>query len=324
MTPGAAGRRLQDLGGGCHAWLRPPGCWGFANSGLIVNGGQGLVVDTQNDMPMARALHSAIQSMPHAPGVDMVVNTHGDGDHWNGNLLFDGATIIASEATLEDIRGHWLDPSKIDAYAQGDTAFAEFMRWRRDVFNYEGWRPVHPNQTYTEQLRLDVGNIQVELHEFGPAHTSGDTIVWVPDAGVLYSGDLVFTASTPIMWGGPLSRCVEACDRILALEPHTIVPGHGPIIGPEGIAPIRDYLTFVIEYAKTAYQQGKSPREAYDELDLTPWRSWPHLSRTYQNINLIYRELDPQNFKGDVRDTLNVVYGEDRGDWRGLPATSAG
>jgi glyoxylase-like metal-dependent hydrolase (beta-lactamase superfamily II) len=293
-----------------------PGCWGFANSGVVVSGESALVVDTQNDMPMARAFRDAIHSVPGDPSVNLVVNTHGDGDHWNGNVLFSDAEIISSQATLNDIRGHWLDPSKIDAYAQGDTAFAEFMRWRQAVFNYDGWAPVHPARTYEGELRLNVGDAAVELRQLGPAHTSGDTIAWVPHAGVLYSGDLLFTASTPIMWAGPLSRCIEACDGIMAMEPRVIVPGHGPVIDASGVRAVREYLAFVIDYATEAHHAGKSPLQAYGQLDLSRFADWPHTSRTYQNIRLVYRELEPQRYDTDVRATLEVVYGDDRGSWR--------
>jgi glyoxylase-like metal-dependent hydrolase (beta-lactamase superfamily II) len=307
---------LKDLGDGCYAWIETPGCWGFANSGVVVDGGDALVVDTQNDMPMARAFRGAIDALRGRPPVSLVVNTHGDGDHWNGNILFSEAEIISSEATLNDIRGHWLDPSKIDAYAIGDTAFAEFMRWRQAVFNYDGWAPVHPTRTYQGELRLQVGDAIVELLQLGPAHTAGDTVAWVPHAGVLYSGDLLFTASTPIMWAGPLSRCVEACDTITALEPRVIVPGHGPVIGPSGVRAVREYLTFVVDYATQAHRAGQTPLEAYQQLNLGRYADWPHASRTYQNIRLVYRELEPSRYEADVRTTLEVVYGDDRGDWR--------
>ncbi|WP_166459496.1 MBL fold metallo-hydrolase [Amycolatopsis pithecellobii] len=311
-------RGLQDLGDGCHAWLEPPGCWGFANSGLVVDGGQALLVDTQNDMRMAQDLRAAIDGLVGRPVVDQVVNTHGDGDHWNGNVLFSDATIIASEPTLADIRGHWLDPSKIDDYAIGDNAFAEFMRWRQCVFDYTGWRPVHPNQTYAGELALSVGHREVELSELGPAHTSGDTIAWVPHAGVLFSGDLLFTASTPIMWAGPLSNCLDVCDRILALEPRVIVPGHGPLIDAAGVRPVREYLAHVQGFAVESYHAGRSPAEAYQAIDLARYADWPHLSRTYQNIRLVYRELDPERFTADVRETLDLVYGDDHGSWRAI------
>jgi cyclase len=316
VTSRAGTGRLEDLGDGCYAWIELPGCWGFANSGVVVNGGGALVVDTQNDMPMARAFRDAVDSLPGGPSVSTVVNTHGDGDHWNGNILFSGAEIISSEATLNDIRGHWLDPSKIDAYAEGDTAFAEFMRWRQAVFDYDGWAPVHPTRTYEGELRVHVGDTAVELRQLGPAHTSGDTIAWVPHAGVLYSGDLLFTASTPIMWAGPLRRCIEACDQITAMEPRVVVPGHGPIIDASRVRAVRDYLAFVIDYATEAHRAGKSPLEAYQQLDLSRYAHWPHTSRTYQNIRVVYRELEPQRYDADVRATLEVVYGDDRGDWR--------
>ncbi len=66
---------------------------------------------------------------------------------------------------------------------------------------------------------LEVGGRRVELIEVGPAHTPGDAIVWVPDARVVFSGDIVFSGVTPIMWAGPASNWIAALERIAALEP---------------------------------------------------------------------------------------------------------
>ena len=79
------------------------------------------------------------------------------------------------------------------------------------------------------QLDADVGGRRVELIELGPAHTAGDAIAYVPDADAVFTGDILFIEGTPIVWAGPVSNWIAACDLIIDLGARTIVPGHGPV-----------------------------------------------------------------------------------------------
>ncbi len=314
-TKRAYGRGLVDLGGGCHAWLEPPGSWGLANSGIVVGSGEAMVVDTQNDVPMALALKAAAHAVAGRSEVTTVVNTHSDGDHWNGNMMFEGARIIASAATLAEMKNTWLDPARLSDLAIGDSAFDRFIIWRTNVFDYQGWRAVYPTETFSGAKAVAVGGIEVNLIQVGPAHTSGDTIVFVPSAGVVYAGDILFTGSTPIVWAGPISRCIAACKRILAFGALKIVPGHGPITDAAGVHTVLDYFEFVLDYATHQFEAGKSPKEAYAEIDLGAFSALPHASRVYQNIRVVYNERDPSRFPATVRETLDVVLNDDVGGW---------
>src|SRR5690606_31948709 len=113
-----------------------------------------------------------------------------------------------------------------------------------------------PDRTFTGEESIDVGGREVRLIQVGPAHTAGDTIVHVPDARVLYAGDILFVGGTPIAWAGPIERWVAALDRILDMDVRVIVPGHGPISGKEEVRAMRDYLTFVEREARKRYEDG--------------------------------------------------------------------
>lgn len=308
-------RGLHDLGDGCHAWLEPPGSWGFANSGVVVGDSDVLVVDTQNDLPMAAALRTAVDEVAAGRPVTAVVNTHSDGDHWNGNLLYEGARIIASQATADEMADMWLDPARLSEMANTATAFGRFLTWRTEAFDYDGWRPVHPTETFSGTMSLSVGDRAVELIEVGPAHTRGDVVVHVPSAGVVYAGDVLFTDSTPIVWAGPLSRSIAACDRITACEPRIVVPGHGPLVDATGVDDVRRYLEFVLDYATAQYKAGRPPAEAYAGIDLGEFAGWRHASRAYQNIHTVYRELDPDGYPAAPQLSLETVLADDDGDW---------
>lgn len=306
---------LADLGGGCWAWLEPPGSWGLANSGIVVGSDNVLVVDTQNDLRLARLLQAGVHEVAGGAPVRTVVNTHGDSDHWSGNLLFEGARIISSAATLDEMTHMWLDQSTLAELADADTAFARWVRWRTEVFDYDGWRPVHPTETFSGRRTIEAAGRKVDLIEVGPAHTAGDVIVHLPDDGVVYAGDIVFAASTPMVWAGPLSRVIAACDLILELQPRVVVPGHGPIVDASGVTVVRDHLSFVLEHADGQYRAGRSPEQAYAAIRSGPYSSWPHASRAYQSIRARYTELDPQRFPPDRRRVMEIVLGDDDGDW---------
>ena len=308
-------RGLHDLGVGCHVWYEPPGGWGYSNSGVVLGEGEALVVDTQNDMKLGRDLRSAVDAVASERRVSFVVNTHSDGDHWNGNLLYPDARIIASEATVEEMRNMWLEPDRMADLADRETAFGRFIAWRIATFDFEQWQPVLPTESYSGRQVLDVGGREVELIEVGPAHTQGDTIVHVPSAGVVYAGDVLFTGSTPIVWAGPISGCLAALDTIIACDPRVIIAGHGRAVTPAELGVVRDYFELVSDHAATCFRAGKSVDAAYDSLDLGTFADWPHASRAYQNLVTAYRDLDPRIPVTPPPEALEMVLLGDDGDW---------
>jgi cyclase len=308
-------RGLQDLGGGCHAWLEPPGSWGLSNSGIVVGKGESLVIDTQNDVPMAMALRAAAVAVAGQSEVSTVVNTHADGDHWNGNMMFDDARIIASAQTLEEMLDRRLDPAHLADLITGDSVFDRFVKWRTEAFDYTEWRPVLPTETFVEKKTIVIGDVEAKLIQVGPAHSSGDTIVHIPSAGVVFAGDVMFTGSTPIAWTGPITGCIAACNLILELGAHTVVPGHGPVTNSSGVRQVRDYFEFVADYATRQFDAGKTPDEAYADIDLGRYASLSHSSRVYQNIRVVYNDRDPHRFPLTHRETLDVILSSDPGPW---------
>jgi cyclase len=313
-------RGLVDLGDGCYAWLEPPGSWGLANSGIVVGADQALVIDTQNDMRLARDLLEGVNTVAAGAPVTTVINTHGDSDHWAGNVLFHGARIISSEAALGEMTHMWLDPADLTRRAHGEDPFGRWVRWRTKAFDYRGWRPVYPTETFTGEMTLEAAGQTMSLIEVGPAHTNGDLIVALPSVGILYAADVVFVDSTPMVWAGPISRCIAACDLILDLEPRIVVPGHGPVVGQDGVREMRDYLRFVQDYATAQFDRGKTPQEAYGDITLGPYAAWAHASRVYQTIRLVYDELDPGGYPSTRLDSLEVVLAGDDGEWTACAA----
>jgi glyoxylase-like metal-dependent hydrolase (beta-lactamase superfamily II) len=140
---------------------------------------------------------------------------------------------------------------------------------------------------------VEVGGRRIDVLNLGPAHTAADSVVHVPDAGVLFGGDLLFIGCTPIVWAGPIANWVAACDAMIALDAPTVVPGHGPVTDPDGIRAVRGYLVHVAEQAEAAYRRGLSWAEAADTIDLGEYATWLDAERVVVNVYQRYRELDP-------------------------------
>jgi glyoxylase-like metal-dependent hydrolase (beta-lactamase superfamily II) len=155
-----------------------------------------------------------------------------------------------------------------------------------------------PTRTFSGELTLDVGGHAVELIQVGPAHTGGDAILWVPDARAAIAADILFTNMTPVMWAGPTERWIAALDRILALEPEVVLPGHGPVSGVDEVRVLRDYWQMVDAAAKLRFGEGRSAYDAAADITASeefrsgPWAAWDHPERIVIGIHTIYRHLE--------------------------------
>ncbi|OAR26578.1 MBL fold metallo-hydrolase [Streptomyces sp. ERV7] len=231
-----------------HAWLPQfPGTWGMANCVVVTSGTETLLVDTPYTAPLTRALAAAARRVA-APGarVSTVVNTHANGDHSYGNGLFPDAEIISTDANLAHLCAE-PTPGQLQAMLDAcrtEVAFERYLLAHFGRYDYTGLEVAPPTRTFSGRLDLLVGSTPVELYEVGPAHTVGDLIVHLPHSGVVCAGDVLFIDDVPVHWAGPLSGVVEACRRILELDPRVVVPGHGPLVGQ---AEVRAYMAYMEE-----------------------------------------------------------------------------
>lgn len=288
-TPGPP--RVEEISDSLFAYIQPDGSWWINNTGFLV-GQRGVIsIDACATVRRTRAYLNAIRSVTTKP-VRTLVNTHHHGDHTFGNFLFDGATIVGHEATRSGIVD-WGEPSS-------GTFFTE-VDWGGVVLE-------PPFLTYTDSVTLWVDDLRAEVRHVGmPAHTTNDSIVWLAERKVLYSGDLLFNGGTPFLVQGSVTGAIEVLqDVIKPLGAQTIIPGHGAVAGPDLIDQVLGYLRFVQASAQAGYDAGLSPLATARELDLGPYAELLDSERIVGNLHRAYAELAgaPRGARIDVAAAL--------------------
>jgi len=227
--------------------------------------------------------------------IGQAMNTHGDGDHWYGNqLLPDGIPIVATASAIEEMRA--APPRLLDATVNQlelGPEFEQFVSRTMRRFDFQAISERLPNESFEGTREMSIGMRRADLIELGPAHTAGDAIVHIPDAGVLFTGDLLFIEGTPIIWEGPVSNWLAACDSIIDLGAEVLVPGHGPVTDESGVADVQRYLRHVRDETTARFEAGMDEAAAADDVDVTDFLDWTAPERIAVNVAAIYRELDP-------------------------------
>lgn len=206
------------------------------NVGIVLGEAEALVVDTGMGPRNGLRVRGHARSLTDLPLVLTV--THFHPEHGFGAQAFAEDRIVYNRSQQEEL-------------ARKGQAYVELFRGFGDsvAAQLEGVELVDPDETYDDELTLDLGGREARLHFFGPAHTRGDQVVFLPRERVLFTGDLVETRFFPIFpWFPPDDTDVSGqawigvLRRLEALEPDVVVPGHGEVGGPELVVRVREYL----------------------------------------------------------------------------------
>lgn len=301
---------LHDLGDGAWAYLQPDGSWGWNNTGLIIDGDEAMLVDTLFDESLTAVMLKTMRDAVGRGGreVDYLINTHANGDHTFGNRLVEGAKIIASKACakeMDEVPPEMLARLMHQAPQLGQLG--EYLQFCFSSFDFDGVVLRKPDETFSGERELKVGDKIVRLIEVGPAHTAGDVLVYVPGNKVVYTGDILFIGVTPIMWRGPVANWIRACELIMEMDVNAVVPGHGPIVDKVGAKSVRDYLVYVNTEARKRFDSGMSPEEAAKDIALGEYRSWLDAERIAVNVVTLYKEYRGDETPPDVMRLFTVM-----------------
>ncbi len=285
--------------------LARPEAYAFANS-LVVEGEDGvLVVDTQQSPTAARALIDRIALWTDRP-VRWVVNTHWHGDHVYGNVAYrdasPGVRFLAAPGTVEGMRGPgarqraeeletlpgsirdreaWLaagrlpDGRVLDPDLRDQVAYSARLR-AAYLAELRALETVEPEPFVDRRRTLDLGGRSVELVPLGPAHTAGDLVVRVPDAGVVAVGDLLEATAAPWIDGAASLVGWRDALGVLGDAPETVrVPAHGDV-QREGwlLAGERALFDDLVAEARRAVAEGWSPERIRSEALLEEHRAF--------------------------------------------------
>ncbi len=203
-----------------------------ATFGLIETTDGAVLIDSGGTWAGAADLHETVRNLTDQP-VAYVIDTGGQDHRWLGNGYWaaEGATIIAARAAVADQQ------------ARGSmqmTALSQLVSGAA----LEGTEPVYADTVFDDSYTLSLGGREIEIHMAGPAHTPGDSFVWLPQESVVFTGDIVFVGRIlGVLEFSDSAGWLDAYSAVEALEPEHLVPGHGPATTlAVAQADTRDYL----------------------------------------------------------------------------------
>jgi len=271
---------VQEVSDGVFAYVQPDGTWWINNTGFLVGRSRAAAIDACATEARTRALLAAIRQVTPRP-VQTLINTHHHGDHTHGNSLFEDATIVAHEGTRAEI------------LAEGKPGTSALIR--SGTWNPVEWGELQtapPFLTYQTSVDLWVDELRCEVRHVGtPAHSTNDSIVWLPERRVLFAGDLLFNGGTPFLLAGSVVGAIQAVRALKDLDAETIVPGHGPVCGPVVIDDVLAYLEFVLDLASDAVKADIAPLDAARSVDLGRFSDLTDAERLVGNLHRACAEL---------------------------------
>jgi len=255
----------------------------ISNGACIVGADHYLAIDAFAAPPHTKAFLAAANKTTGGKSCDRLINTHHHADHTTGNCFFLPAEIVGHEycrqavikGGISDLRG------RPESWKVG----AQELKLAPPVTTFDD----------NSKITYHYGNTEVHLMFGGPAHTWGDTLIYLPQYKILWAGDIAFFYVAPAAQSGHISKWIEAIDRITKMDVDVIVPGHGPIGSKKELAETREYLVFLKQEARRRYDAGVSPGRAAAEIDarLGKFESWtdPAAIRTVNSVVRLYAEF---------------------------------
>lgn len=235
---------LTEIAPGVYAAIDGPEGKSGSNAGFVIGEDAVAVIDSFFDPAAAKALLGEIRRLTDKP-VRYVVNTHYHIDHTGGDQVFKdaGATIVAHR----NVRA-WIHSENIHLFGDRITP----------ALKAQAEALAEPDRLVTAPLVLKLGERRIEIRPV-EGHTGGDLVVAVPDANVLFCGDMVWNRVSPNLIDGTVSKWIRSVDgffRLPGAMTMSFVPGHGPLAGPKDVHAFGTYLKALRELTADALKRG--------------------------------------------------------------------
>jgi glyoxylase-like metal-dependent hydrolase (beta-lactamase superfamily II) len=244
---------FDEIGPGLYAFTAE----GDPNSGIVVGDDAVMVIDAQATPVMAQGVIERVRAVTDKP-IKYVLLTHYHAVRVLGASAYADAEILASDTTRSLIA----ERGRQDM----DSEIGRFPRLFRAVESIPGltW----PKLTFPDEISVWLGRREVRIRHIGRGHTAGDVIAWVPDADVVFSGDLVEYRSACYCGDAHFTDWPATLDRLSGLKAKALVPGRGAALADpakvaEGIAMTRDFLATLYGSVRDSAAEGRSLKEAF-------------------------------------------------------------
>ncbi|CAN7625063.1 MBL fold metallo-hydrolase [Acidovorax sp. LjRoot74] len=232
---------------------------GDPNTGIIIGDDAVMVIDTQATPVMAQDVIRRIREVTDKP-IQYVLLSHYHAVRVLGASAYGAEHIIASEDTRDLIveRGQFDKDSEIGRFPrlfQNVESVPDGLTW--------------PTMTFNRKMTLWLGKLEVQILQLGRGHTKGDTVAWLPQEKILFSGDLVEFDATPYAGDAYFQDWPQTLDNIAALKPEKLVPGRGAALQtPEqvqaGLAGTRAFISDLYDSVKASAAKGEDLRKVYE------------------------------------------------------------
>ena len=232
---------------------------GDPNTGIIIGDDSVMVIDTQATPVMAQDVIRRIREVTDKP-IKYVLLSHYHAVRVLGASAYGAEHIIASEDTRDLIveRGQFDKDSEIGRFPrlfQNVESVPDGLTW--------------PTMTFNKKMTLWLGKLEVQIVQLGRGHTKGDTVAWLPQEKILFSGDLVEFDATPYAGDAYFQDWPQTLDNIAALKPEKLVPGRGAALQTPGqvqagLAGTRAFISDLYASVKEGAAKGEDLRKVYE------------------------------------------------------------
>jgi cyclase len=279
---------LSPVAEGVWAWTQGDGSWWINNAGLVAGDDGDILVDTCANEARTVRLLDAVKAVRPDSTIRFAINTHLHGDHTHGNSLLPVTTSIV---------GH----SQMRVGLAEDTIIDQCPPFWSPTPVWGAVSKRLPVISFEDRLILHSGSTEVHVvHPGYAAHTTGDSVAFVPGSGVLFVGDLLFHEVTPLVFMGSLDGAIRSLDWIADFDADVVVPGHGEVISRQGLSAVlethRRYYQLVRVAAEDGLRAGLSPLETANRTDLGEFAEFPDAERLVLNLHRAYAETSDWTF----------------------------
>ncbi|MFD2444026.1 MBL fold metallo-hydrolase [Bacillus sp. CGMCC 1.16607] len=296
---------LEEVSEGIFAAISKNSGGACSNSGIIDLGDQTIIFDTSFTIQAAQELRQIAEQVTKSP-ITYVINSHWHGDHIRGNMVFKDCSIIASQKTkmkmdethpsllkehkdsIHQYQDHVTNLRKKRELEKGkeeiETLTDSILQMEEIISTLPEVEYISPSHTFNEGLTIKGSLLTAQLISIGQGHTEDDSILFIPERGILFTGDILVKNTHPYMLDGNIFEWLEALKKISEYPCSHWIPGHGIVANKGDLTTLVNYMTETIQLSK-------------QNTDVTlidipePYSRWKGKQAFYSNIEFIRSQL---------------------------------